>query len=102
MKRIKLGMMEQEQQGRLSIQKDRYMIIWLRNYRVFKSAEQMHRFERAIRHITIEFKIVETIGNSFSLLPVCYHDGDKEYRAYNFHLQKGNILVPILQNKEII
>lgn len=92
MKRIKLGMMEQEQQGRLSIQKDRYMIIWLRNYRVFKSAEQMHRFERATRHITTEFKIVETTDKSFKVLPVCYHDEPKEYRPFNFNPVNGEII----------
>ena len=78
-------MNELEQQGHLSIQKDRYMIIWLRNYRVFKSAEQMRRFERATRKITREFKIVETTDKSFKLLPLCYRNEQKEYTQFNLN-----------------
>ena len=85
MKKIKLIMNELEQQGHLSIQKDRYMIIWLRNYRVFKSAEQMRRFERATRKITREFKIVETTDKSFKLLPLCYRNEQKEYTQFNLN-----------------
>lgn len=85
MKKIKLIINEFEQQGSLTIQKDRYMIIWLRNYRVFKSAKQMHRFERATRNSAREFKIVETTDKSFKLLPLCYRNEQKEYTQFNLN-----------------
>lgn len=73
MKRIKLGAMELEQQGRLLIQKDRYIVIWLNHYRVFKSQKQAWRFERATKHITDVYLITAVENNVFKSVNVTWN-----------------------------
>lgn len=88
MKRIKLGMMEQEQQGRLSIQKDRYIVIWLNKYKVFKSQKQAWRFERATKHITTVYMIIEKKNNVFKSVNVCWNSpNSKDCNDGEYHIR---------------
>lgn len=73
LKRIKFGAMEQEQQGRFSIKKNRYIVIWLNKYKVFKSQKQAWRFERATKHITTVYLITATENNLFNAVNVCWN-----------------------------
>lgn len=97
MKKIKLGMMKLEQQGRLSIQKDRYIVIWLNKYKVFKSQKQAWRFERATKHITVVYLITATENNLFNAVNVCWNSpnpkdcNDGEYRMRDW-VENGELL----------
>ena len=88
MKRIKLGMMEFEHQGRLSIQKDRYIVIWLNSYKVFKSQKQAWRFERATKHITDVYLITVIENNLFNAVNVCWNaPNSKDCNDGEYHIR---------------
>ncbi len=97
MKRIKLGTMELEQQGRLSIQKDRYIVIWLNSYRVFKSQKRAWRFERATKHITTVYMITATENNLFNAVNVCWNSpNSKDCNDGEYHIHDVGITGEII------
>lgn len=97
MKRIKLGAMELEQQGRLSIQKDRYIVIWLNTYKVFKSQKQAWRFERATKHITAVYLITTVENNVFKSVNVSWNSPNpKDCNDGEYHIRDCKIIGEII------
>lgn len=97
MKRIKLGKIEFEQQGRLSIQKDRYIVIWSNSYKVFKSQKQAWRFERATMHITDVYVIKLIENNLFNAVNVCWNSpNSKDCNDGEYHMRDRKIIGEII------
>jgi hypothetical protein len=62
----------------LKIEAGRIVIIWSNTYKIFKSDSTARIYQKA-RVFAFAYRIVQTIGDDFELLPVHYSDIYKKY-----------------------